>query len=163
MVECIHMKNYFLAAAGAAALMCGMVPASAGNVTYTFGITGGGAYCDGLKLSETTTTAIGTHIGGKDCPEGSYAGGFSGKKVLGTTAAQWVITTLEPESPNYEVIFVIDQTAMTWQDYIEDTTDGITLEEVSSGPLLKGTPDHNGTAFPRFGEQARPATSAPAR
>jgi hypothetical protein len=50
---------------------------------------------------------------------------------------------------------------MTWQDWIEDTTDGLALQEVSSGPLLKGTPGHSGSAFPKFAERSRPATPKP--
>ena len=152
------MERIGIAAASAALFVFCAFPVSAGSVTYTFGQTGGGAYCDGIKLTETDGVATGTHIGATGCTEGNYAGGFSGKKVLGSTDTQWVITTLEPSIPNDEVIFVIDQAAMTWQDWIEDTTDGLALQEVSSGPLLKGTPDHNGSAFPKFGEQSRPAT-----
>jgi hypothetical protein len=136
-----------LLAASAAILLCGAGSASAATVKYTFAFSDGTPYCDGITLKETagTFTAVGTHTAGKACTEGDYAGGFSGKKVLGSADTQWIITTTDVNNvPGYLLVFVIDQTAMTWAVYEESTTDAAAFALDNSGILLNGTPIQNG-------------------
>jgi hypothetical protein len=94
-----------LLAATAAILLCSVGSASAATVKYTFD-----GYCDGLTLKESGGLATGTHTG-KKCTggEGDYAGGFSGKKVLGSVDTEWVITTGETAGAAGETdVFIID-------------------------------------------------------
>jgi hypothetical protein len=146
-----HMKSTSVwikpvsVAALAASFLCGAGPASAGTARYTFAESDGTPYCDGITLSESGGIAVGTHTANTVCTEGDYAGGFSGKKVLGATDSQWIVTTTDVNNlPGYVVVFVIDQTAMTWVAYIESTTNAATFALDNSGVLLKGTPKQNG-------------------
>jgi len=146
------LKRLTLSSA-AAMLLFSMAPASAGTVFYTFAQSDGTPYCDGVTLKETGYTAVGTHTAHNVCTEGDYAGGFVGKKVLGSADSQWVITTTDVNNggPNITEVFVIDQTAMTWQLYEQDTTDGSPFALDNSGVLLNGTPKQNGESDPKFG------------
>lgn len=134
-----------LVAALAAILLCGAGPASAGTARYTFAYSDGTPYCDGITLSESGGIAVGTHTANTACTEGDYAGGFSGKKVLGSADSQWIVTTTDVNNdPGYQLVFVIDQTAMTWVLYTENTSASSTFALDNSGVLLKGTPKQNG-------------------
>ena len=142
-----------LLAATAAILISGIAPASARTVKYTLADTVGTPLCDGLTLAEGTTTAIGTHTAATVCTEGDYAGGFAGKKVLGSTDSQWLITTTDVNNfPGYIEVYVLDQLAMTWQLYVESTQNSQTFELYDSGVLLEGTPGSNGQVGQRAGK-----------
>ena len=142
-----------LLAATAAILISGIAPASARTVKYTLADTVGTPLCDGLTLVEGTTTAVGTHTAATVCTEGDYAGGFAGKKVLGSTDSQWLITTTDVNNfPGYIEVYVLDQLAMTWQLYVESTQDSQTFELYDSGVLLEGTPGSNGQVGQRSGK-----------
>jgi hypothetical protein len=139
------MSKSALIAASAAILLCGAGSASAATVKYTFADSSGFPYCDGITLTETSGVAVGTHTANTRCAGGYYAGGFSGKKVLGSADTQWVITTNDTyNDPGYLVVFVLDQTAMTWAAYTESTSNSATFELAGSGVLLKGAPKPNG-------------------
>jgi hypothetical protein len=130
------MIKRVLLAATTAFVVGGMSSASALTVEYTF--TG---YCDGLKLKEVAGVATGTHVG-KTCEgkEGSYAGGFSGKRVEESDDTQWVIMTSDPgDTAGTEILFVLDQTAMTWQAWVENGNTEA-FEEFNSGTLTVGAP-----------------------
>jgi len=132
-----------LLAATAAVLISG--GASAKTVQYTLADTVGTPLCDGLTLTEKGYVAVGTHTGGTICTEGDMAGGFWGKKVLGATDVQWVVMTTDVNNfPGYQELFVLDQTAMTWQLYVESNQDSQTFELYDSGVLLEGDPTSNG-------------------
>jgi hypothetical protein len=124
-----------LLAATAALLVFGVNSASARTVKYT--LTG---YCDGLTLTETAGTATGTHTG-SDCTdgEGDYAGGFSGKRVQDSDDTQWIVTTNDPSIPGTSEIFVLDQTAMTWQVW-EENSNTTAFYLYNSGTLTDGPP-----------------------
>jgi hypothetical protein len=139
-----RIKPVLVAALGAI-LLCSAGPASAGTARYTFAYSDGTPYCDGITLNESGGIAVGTHTANTACTEGDYAGGFSGKKVLGSADSQWVVTTTDVNNdPGYQLVFVIDQTAMTWTLYIESTTNAATFALDNSGILLRGTPKENG-------------------
>jgi hypothetical protein len=146
------LKRLILSSA-AAMLVLGVASASAGTVIYTFAESDGTPYCDGITLKESGFTAVGTHTAGKICTEGDYAGGFYGKKVLGSADTQWLITTTDVNnaSPTAVEVFVLDQTAETWQLYEEDTANGLPFALTNSGVLLNGTPKQNGESAPKFG------------
>ncbi len=134
-----------LLAATAAILVSGIAPASAKTVKYTLADTVGAPLCDGLTLREVGYSAAGTHTAGTICTEGDYAGGFFGRKVLNSADAQWVIMTTDVNNfPGYLQLFVLDQTAMTWQLYVESTQNAQTFELYDSGVLLEGDPASNG-------------------
>jgi hypothetical protein len=145
-----------LLVATAAILISGIAPASAKTVKYTFGDTVGTPLCDGLTLKEVGYTAVGTHTAGMVCTEGDFAGGLFGRKVLGSTDAQWVITTTDVNDfPGYVELFVLDQTAMTWQLYIESTQNSATFALYDSGMLLDGDPASNGQVAQQPGAKPR--------
>jgi hypothetical protein len=145
-----------LLAATAALLVSSITPASARTVEYTLGDTVGTPLCDGLTLDEVKTTATGTHTAGTICTEGDFAGGFSGKKVLGAADTQWLITTTDVNNfPGYTEVFVLDQTAMTWQLYVESTQNSQPFELYDSGVLLDGTPASNGQVAQHRGAKPR--------
>jgi hypothetical protein len=145
-----------LLAAMAAILVSGIAPVSAKTVQYTLGDTVGTPLCDGLTLKEVGFTASGTHTAGTVCTEGDYAGGLYGRKVLGSADAQWVITTTDVNNfPGYLELFVLDQTAMTWQLYVESTQYSRTFELYDSGALLEGDPASNGQIAKQGGAKPR--------
>jgi hypothetical protein len=145
-----------LLAATAAILVSGIAPASAKVVKYTLADTVGTPLCDGLTLSETGFTAAGTHTAGTVCTEGDYAGGFWGRKVLDSDDIQWVITTTDVNNfPGYIEVFVLDQTAMTWQLYVESTENAAKFALYDSGVLLDGTPASNGQVAKQGGAKPR--------
>lgn len=131
------IKKLMLSTAGAA-LILGATAASAGTVKFTFGVTGGGAYCDGMTLSESGGLATGFHTGCQD----DVAGGIEAGKLasLGVEDSRWIITTTDTNSPDNQYVFVLDQKALTWQVYTLSTTDSVTFELVNSGPLIRGVP-----------------------
>jgi hypothetical protein len=139
------MFKTVLLAATAAILVSGIAPASAKTVNYTLADTVGTPLCDGLTLKEVGYTAAGTHTAGTVCTEGDFAGGLWGKKMLGATDSQWAIMTTDVNNfPGYLELYVLDQTAMTWQLYVESTSDSQAFELYDSGVLLEGTPASNG-------------------
>ena len=131
------IRKYILPTA-AVMLICGIAPAYAGTVKYTLADDNGNAYCDGLTLTETATTAVGTHTG--SCLDGDYAGGFV-VKPPGRTDRMWIISTTDMlNGPGYVYIFVLDEKALTWVLWEENTSAAVTFEMHTSGKLLKGTP-----------------------
>jgi hypothetical protein len=146
------LKRLTLSSA-AAMLILGIASASASTVSYTFAQSDGTPYCDGVTLKETGFVAVGTHTAHKLCTEGDNAGGFYGKKVLGSVDTQWIITTTDVNnaSPTMVEVFVLDPTAETWQLYEEDTANGVAFALTNSGVLLNGTPKQNGQSMQKFG------------
>jgi hypothetical protein len=145
-----------LLAATAAILISGIAPASAKTVSYTLADTVGTPLCDGLTLKESGFTASGTHTAGTICTEGDLAGGLVGKKVLGSADSQWVIMTTDVNNfPGYLEMFVLDQTAMTWQLYVESTQNSSAFALYDSGLLLDGTPASNGQVSQHQGGKPR--------
>jgi hypothetical protein len=141
-----------LLAATAAILISGIAPASAKTVQYTLADTVGTPLCDGLTLVEHWSGVVGTHTAGTICTEGDYAGGFPARKVLGSADVQWVITTTDVNNfPGYIEVFLLDQTAMTWQLYVESTQNSQNFELYDSGVLLEGDPASNGQVAQRQG------------
>jgi len=128
-----------LLAATAAILVSGIAPASAKVVKYTLADTVGTPLCDGLTLSETGFTAAGTHTAGTVSDD-----------------IQWVITTTDVNNfPGYIEVFVLDQTAMTWQLYVESTENAAKFALYDSGVLLDGTPASNGQVAKQGGAKPR--------
>jgi len=134
------MLKGILIVAAAALVFCGIGSASAKTVRYTFD-----GSCDGLTLSEVSGVATGTHTG-KKCTggEGDYAGGFSGKKVLGATDTDWVITTQDTGGATGMIeVFIIDQTAMTYTLY-EETANTGEFAYYGAGSIVDGAPRETG-------------------
>ena len=145
-----------LLAATAAVLISGIAPASAKTVKYTLADTVGTPLCDGLTLTESGGIAVGTHTAGTVCTEGDYAGGLWGRRILNATDSQWAIMTTDVNNfPGYMELYVLDQTAMSWQLYVESTTDSQTFELYDSGVLLDGDPASNGQVSQQRGGKAR--------
>jgi hypothetical protein len=145
------MTRKHLLPAVAVMLIGGIAPAYAGTVKYTFADDSGNPYCDGLTLTETATTAVGTHTG--SCLDGDYAGGLVAK-TPGMTDRMWIISTPDVlNGPGYVYIFVLDEKALTWELWAQNTSLGITLEMRPGGILLKGTP-------PAVAGASRPASSS---
>ncbi len=133
------MNKTLLLPAAAAMLICGIAPAYAGTVRYTF-VNSSGTTCNGITLTETSTTAVGENTG---CSDPDYAGGFPGRLVRleGDSDKQWVITTTQMISnPGHVYVFVLDQKALTYQLWQEDTTNGVTFQLLNSGSLKRGAP-----------------------
>jgi len=119
-------------------LICGIAPAYAGTVKYTFVDSSGTSTCNGITLTETAITAVGRNTG---CSDPDYAGGFPGRlaRLEDDSDRQWVITTTQMISnPGYVYVFVIDQKALTYQLWQEDTTSAVTFQLLNSGKLKKG-------------------------
>jgi hypothetical protein len=142
------MNKTLLLPTAAAMLLCSIAPAYAGTVKYTFVDSGGVTSCNGITLTETATTAVGENTG---CSDPDYAGGFPGKlaQLEGDSDKQWIITTTQMTSdPGNVYVFVLDQKALTYQLWREDTTSAVTFQLLNSGTLKKGTPPmevgHNG-------------------
>lgn len=134
------MNKTLLLPTAAALLIGGIAPAYAGMVKYTFVESNGTVTCNGITLTETSTTAVGENTG---CSDPDYAGGFAGKLVRleGDTDKQWVITTTQMTSnPGYVYVFVLDQKALTYQLWQEDTTNAVTFQLLNGGSLKKGVP-----------------------
>ena len=145
-----------LLAATAAILVSGIAPASAKTVNYTLADTVGTPLCDGLTLKEVGFTAAGTHTAGTVCTEGDFAGGLYGRKILNSADVQWAIMTTDVNNfPGYLELYVLDQTAMTWQLYVESTSDKQAFELYDSGVLLEGTPASNGQVSQHEGGKPR--------
>jgi hypothetical protein len=108
--------------------------ASAATKNYTFADSSGNAYCDGISLEQSGISAVGTHDGCADDQAGGFEGNFSGEKLFAIT------TTQVGDFPNYVEAYFIDEKAMAWSLYLEDTIDGIPYTYNNSGLLLKGKP-----------------------
>jgi hypothetical protein len=134
------MNKTLLLPTAAAMLLCSIAPAFAGTVKYTFVDSSGVTSCNGITLTETATTAVGENTG---CSDPDYAGGFPGKlaRLEGDSDKQWIISTTQMTSdPGNVYVFVLDQKALTYQLWREDTTSAVTFQLLSNGTLKKGTP-----------------------
>ncbi|MEO7026906.1 MAG: hypothetical protein ABI056_05055 [Caulobacteraceae bacterium] len=129
------MKTKFLKvtvlATAAIAVAALASPTMARTLKYTFGITGGGAYCDGLTITQNGVTWGGTHTG---CDDDAQAGGISMKVSGNPTKYVYISTTDNPSATTVENFF-LDTHAMLW--YLYETSGGV-YTELNSGPLLKG-------------------------
>lgn len=134
----------------AAALIVGAASsvAYAKAIQYSFDTAGGGAYCDGLLLTQKGKIFTGTHNSPTgSCTEGDQAGGFEAKgfgsgamgsydTVKPTTELVTITTEDEPNGgANFEIIFNLDLKAKAWAVAVVE--DGAT--PVNGGPLGIGT------------------------
>ena len=109
-------------------------PVMAKTLTYTFGISGGGAHCDGLTLTQATTghpTWGGTHTG---CANNDPAGGYDVKVNGGANLD--IATTNTTIGPN-AITFFLNLKQQFWYAY--EVVGGV-FQQVDSGPLIKGAP-----------------------
>jgi hypothetical protein len=117
-------------------------PATGVDVHYTFAQSDGTPYCDGLTLTQSAMLATGTHTASSSCTEGTYAGGnFGHVKAVGEKV--WTITTTDAAQPDVDLIYVVDEDAMTWSMYAQ-WKGFITFHLVSNGKLLAGDPEGSG-------------------
>jgi hypothetical protein len=124
--------------------------ATAKTLKYTFGTVSGGAYCDGLTLTQATTghpTWGGTHTG---CTNSDPAGGYNVKVNGGSNLDIATTDTLTGATQAYT--FFLNLTQHYW--YLYDTTGGV-FAQINSGPLINGAPP----ATARVG--GRKASTAP--
>ena len=110
-------------------------PVMAKTLTYTFGIAGGGVYCDGITLTQATTghpTWGGTHTG---CTNNDPAGGYD-VKVNG--GANLDIATTDTAIGNTSAFtYFLNLKQQYWYEY---QTIGGVFEQTNSGPLIRGAP-----------------------
>ena len=106
------------------------------TIKYTFGISGGGTYCDGLTLTQNGVSWGGTHTGSCIVDQ-DQAGGLEIKVIGGSTKYLDIATSQEAEAPGTVETFFLDLKGQAW--YLYETTGGAyTL--INSGPLIKGAP-----------------------
>jgi hypothetical protein len=133
----------------AAALIVGAASsvAYAKAVQYSFDTAGGGAYCDGLLLTQKGNIFTGTHNSPTgSCTEGDQAGGFYadgfGSGAMGsydTVKAGTHLATITTEDPgggtNFLIIFNLDIKGKKWAVAVYE--DG--ADPINGGPLGIGT------------------------
>jgi len=110
-------------------------PVMAKTLTYTFGTVSGGAYCDGLTLTQATVghpTWGGTHTG---CTNNDPAGGYNVKVNGGPNLDIATTDTLSGATQAYT--FFLNLKQQYW--YLYDTSGGV-FAQINSGPLIKGAP-----------------------
>ena len=123
-------------------------PATGGvDVHYTFASSDGTPLCDGLTLSQSAKLATGTHTASSSCTEGEFAGGSYGHvKTVGPRV--WNIVTTGSGFPGADLMYVLDENAMTWAMYGQQAssftsgrqTKGFHFTFLDSGVLLEGDP-----------------------
>ena len=111
-------------------------PAMAKTLKYTFGISGGGAHCDGLTLTRQTNPPEnvsygGTHTG---CTNNDQAGGYSVGVNGGANLD--IATTNTTVSPNAQTFF-LRLPSNEW--FLYEISGGI-WQQIDSGPLIAGPP-----------------------
>ena len=124
-----------LLATAAIALGALASPVMAKTLTYTFGIAGGGAYCDGITLTQATTghpTWGGAHTG---CTNGDPAGGYQVNVNGGPNLD--IATTDTALGVSQAFTYFLNLKQQYW--YLYETTGGV-FSQTNSGPLLKGAP-----------------------
>jgi hypothetical protein len=110
-------------------------PVMAKTLTYTFGNASGGAYCDGITLTQATVghpTWGGTHTG---CTNSDPAGGYSVYVNGGANLDIATTDTLTGATQAYT--FFLNLKQQYW--YLYDTTSGV-FAQINSGPLIRGAP-----------------------
>jgi hypothetical protein len=105
------------------------------NVVVNYTFTG---YCDGVNLSQVNGIAQGYHTGSCEAPF-PRAGGFKVHRP-NISDPLWTITTTDTGAPDYQLVFVLDERALTWTSWWEDTVLGIAFQELNSGTLTIGAP-----------------------
>jgi len=123
-------------------------PATGGvDVHYTFAQSDGTPFCDGLTLTQNAKAAVGTHTASSSCTEGEFAGGSYGHaKVVGPRV--WNIVTTGSGFPGADLMYVLDENAMTWTMYGQlasgstagRQTKGFHFTLLGTGVLLEGDP-----------------------
>lgn len=109
-------------------------PAMAKTLTYTFGVTGGGAHCDGLTLTQATVghpTWGGTHTG---CTNNDPAGGYNVRVNGGPNLD---IATTNTTIGSEAMTYFLNLKQQFWYLY---EVDGGDFQQIDSGPLLRGAP-----------------------
>jgi hypothetical protein len=136
----------------AAALIVGAASSSAlakkTPVQYGLDTAGGGAYCDGLLLTQKGKIFTGIHNSpANSCTEGDEAGGFEAKGysagAMGSyetvTAKTELVSVTTEDQPNggtnFEIIFNLDLKNKIWAVVVVE--DG--ASPVNGGPLSIGT------------------------
>ena len=134
------MKSKFLKATvlATAAIAVGALasPVMAKTLTYTFGISAGGAHCDGVTLTQATVghpTWGGTHTG---CTNNDPAGGYDVRVNGGMNLDIATEDSLNNPSAGAYTFF-LNLKQQYW--YLYDTVDGV-FAQFNSGPLIKGVP-----------------------
>lgn len=111
-------------------------PAMAKTLKYTFGTVSGGAYCEGLTLTQATVghpTWGGTFTG---CTNQDPAGGYDVKVNGGMNLD--IATTDSLNNPSAGAFtFFLNLKQQYW--YLYDTSGGV-FAQINSGPLIKGAP-----------------------
>lgn len=123
-------------------------PATGGvDVHYTFAASDGTPFCDGLTLTQNAKSAVGTHTASSSCTEGEFAGGnFGHVKAVGSHV--WNIVTTGTAFPGADLMYVLDENAMTWTMYGQQPssfaagrqTKGFHFTLLGTGVLLEGDP-----------------------
>jgi hypothetical protein len=111
-------------------------PVMARTLKYTFGTVSGGAYCEGLTLTQATVghpTWGGTLTG---CTNQDPAGGYDVKVNGGMNLD--IATTDSLNNPSAGAFtFFLNLKQQYW--YLYDTSGGV-FAQINSGPLIRGVP-----------------------
>ena len=118
----------------AAALVVGASAANASTLKYTFGTSGGGAYCDGVTLKSSDNVVYsGNHTG---CTADDAADGF-GVTIKGAGHVIDVATQDSENAPGYTFTFLLSIPSKTWGLYADL---GSGFELINEGVLIHGAP-----------------------
>jgi hypothetical protein len=129
------LLNATLLATAAIAVGALASPVMAKTLTYTFGTVDGGAYCDGLTLTQATVgqpTWGGTHTG---CTNNDPAGGYNVKVNGGANLDIATTDTAIGNTSAYTYFLYLK--GNEWFEY--QTIDGV-FEQTDGGPLINGAP-----------------------
>ncbi len=122
-------------------------PATGGvDVHYTFAASDGTPSCDGITLTQSAKLAVGTRTASSPCTDdGEFAGGSYGH-VKAVGPGVWIIVTTGTTLPGGNLMCVLDENAMTWTIYGQNTNGSAASREsgafsfLGTGVLLEGDP-----------------------
>ncbi len=111
-------------------------PSLAKTYAYTFGTVSGGAYCDGLTISNGGSGDgwSGNHTG---CTDDDPAGGFTAR--IGGTTYLDINTTDNENSPGLFLTYLLEPKSRQWFLFTS-TNDGGGFQLINEGMLIKGAP-----------------------
>ena len=140
------MKKSLMLSAMAVAAIASISSASAKKYEFGFYTASGGAYCDGLKFTETSGVAVGFHV--YDQTNCVYPNGYAGG-LLGTAPAagpgKWYSLAGSQASGDslpstYTLVYYANVKSLTWVLAYESADYSIPFTSINSGTLQKGKP-----------------------
>lgn len=140
------MKKSLMLGAMAIAAVATASSASAKKYEFGFYTASGGAYCDGLKFTDTSGVAVGQHIYDQtNCayPNANVGGLLGPIKTLG--AGNWYSLAVSQATGDglpsaYTLVFYANVKSLLWALAYESSDYSITFAELNAGTLQKGKP-----------------------